>query len=121
MAGLVWVAGGSFGASVAATDGIRAEVTGTLQKHSRGPGQADFYFISVKAAPFFEENRVWLQRAEDKNRELDSQLQALAGKKVLATGQLKQRPDKTQSTVPRNGMYLEASGPSFEIKELGPT
>jgi hypothetical protein len=35
------------------TEFINAEVHGTLHKKPIGPGQADIYFIAVKAAPFF--------------------------------------------------------------------
>jgi len=98
---------------------ISAEVHGALHKKPIGPGQADIYFIVVKAAPFFEENRVWLWRSEDKNRALDRQLIELTGKEVVAKGQLKQLPDNAQGVVPAQGMYLEASGPSFRIMEPG--
>ena len=98
---------------------ISAEVHGTLHKKPIGPGQADIYFIVVKVAPFFEENRVWLLRSEDKNRALDRQLIELAGKQVVAKGQLKQLSGNAQGAVPAEGMYLEASGPSFRIMEPG--
>jgi hypothetical protein len=98
---------------------ISAEVHGTLHKKPIGPGQADIYFIVVKAAPFFEENRVWLLRSEDKNRALDRQLIELTAKEVVAKGQLKQLSGNAQGVVPAQGMYLEASGPSFKIMEPG--
>ena len=98
---------------------ISAEVHGTLHKQSGSPGQADIYFIAVKAAPFFEENCVWLLRSEDKNRALDRLLIELTGKEVVAKGQLKQLPANAQGVVPPLGMYLEASGPSFRIMEPG--
>jgi hypothetical protein len=98
---------------------ISAEAHGTLHKKPIGPGQADIYFIVVKAAPFFEENRVWLWRSEDKNRALDRQLIELTGKQVVAKGQLKQLSSNPQGVVPAQGMYLEASGPSFRIMEPG--
>jgi hypothetical protein len=98
---------------------ITAEVHGTLHKKPTSPGQADIYFIAVKAAPFFEENRVWLLRSEDKNRALDRQLIELTGKEVVAKGQLKQLSGNAQGVVPAQGMYLEASGPSFRIMDPG--
>lgn len=96
---------------------ISAEVHGTLHKKPIGPGQTDIYFIVVKAAPFFEENRVWLLRSEDKDRGLDRQLIELTGKEVVAKGQLKQLSGNAQGVLPAQGMYLEASGPSFRIME----
>jgi hypothetical protein len=87
---------------------ITAEVHGKLQKKPSSPGQADIYFVLVKAAPFFEENRVWLVRSEDKNHALDRQLIELAGKEVVAKGQLKQMPGNAHGVVPPEGMYLEA-------------
>ena len=87
---------------------INAEVHGTLHKKPGSPGQAEIYFIVVKAAPFFEENQVWLLRTEDKNRALDRQLIELTGKAVVAKGQLKQLPGNSQSAVPPQGMYLVA-------------
>ena len=98
---------------------IIAEVHGTLHKKPISPGQADGYFIVVKAAPFFEENRVWLLRIEDKDRALDHRLIELTGKQVVAKGQLKQLPDNAQGAVPAQGMYLDASGPSFRLMEPG--
>jgi hypothetical protein len=98
---------------------ISAEEHGTLYKKPIGSGQADIYFIVVRAAPFFEENRVWLWRSEDKNRALDRQLIELTGKEVVAKGQLKQLSGNAQGVVPAEGMYLEASGPSFRIVEPG--
>jgi hypothetical protein len=97
---------------------ISAEVHGTLHKKPIGPSQAGIYFIAVKAAPFFEENLVWLLRSEDKNRALDRQLIELTGKQVVAKGQLKQLSGNAQDIVPAQGMYLEASGPFFRI--MGP-
>jgi len=87
---------------------ISADVHGSLHKKPGGPGQADIYFIVVKPAPFFEENRVWLLRIEDKNRALDRQLIELTGKEVVARGQLKQEPANAQGVVPPQGMYLVA-------------
>jgi hypothetical protein len=101
------------------TEFINAEVHGTLHKKPIGPGQADIYFIAVKAAPFFEENRVWLWRSEDKNRPLDHQLIEFTDKEVVAKGHLKQLSGYAQGDVPAQGMYLEASGPSFRIMEPG--
>jgi hypothetical protein len=98
---------------------IRAEVHGTLHKKPIGAGQADIYFIVVNATPFFEENRVWLWRSEDKNRVLDRRLIELTGKEVVAKGRLKQLSENAQGVVPAQGMYLEAWGPSFTITEPG--
>jgi len=96
---------------------ISAEVHGTLYKKSASPGQAEIYFIVVKAAPFFEVNQVWLLRTEDKDRALDRQLIELTGKEVVAKGQLKQLPGNAQGVVPPQGMYLVAfriTGPGKE-------
>jgi hypothetical protein len=94
---------------------ITAEVHGTLQKDPITPGQPNIYFIVVKAPPFFEENRVWVLRTEDKDRALDQQLMQLMGRQVVAKGRLKQTLANSRGAVPALGMYLEASGTSFTI------
>jgi hypothetical protein len=91
----------------AASDGITAEVRGTL-RFEEGRG----YFIEMKPVePGGQAKRVWLRVSEDKV--LVRRLEELKGKRVAAKGPLGQMPEDAKGAVPPHGLYLAAP---FEVE-----